>query len=388
MTEKLYYEDSHLFAFRAKVVYCEQRGDCWHVVLDRTAFFPEGGGQQADTGTLGKIRVLDVHERNGEIRHYCNGPLPVGTEVEGKVNEALRFARMQNHSGEHILSGTAHALYGCDNVGFHMGEADVTIDFNRELNEEELFRLEERTNEAVWKNLPVRVWYPRREELASMEYRSKIKIEGDVRIVEIPGVDRCACCAPHVTQTGEIGLVKILQAERHRGGMRLIVACGLWAMQDYRKRHQSAAEISALLSAKRDEITPAVERLLQARDTLKERYATSAMELVRFKAAAVPATEGNYCCLEEIQDEVAVRELVNLLMEKCTGFAAVLFPGADGGLRYIIGSRTLDLRKLSKEINAGIGGRGGGRPEMIQGSASKSPEEIMAFLTAFHPIKY
>ena len=389
-TERLYYTDSHLYSFRAKVLRCEQSGEVWHIVLDRTAFFPEGGGQQADTGILAfegpnpvELRVLDVHERNGEILHYCDGPLPEGTEVEGRVNGAVRFARMQNHSGEHILSGTAHSLYGCDNVGFHMGESDVTIDFNLELSEEELLRLEELTNEAVWKNLPVRIWYPTSDELKTLEYRSKIEIEGDVRIVEIPGVDRCACCAPHVSSTGEIGLVKILQAERHRGGMRLFVACGLWAIQDYRKRQQSAAEISALLSAKRDEITSAVEKLLQARDALKEKNAAVATELMLLRAQAQPETEGNICLFETLQDSVAIRGLVNQLMEKCTGLAAVFFPGEAGGYRYIIGSRSMDLRKAAKAINAGIGGRGGGSPEMIQGSAGKTEEEISAFLMAY-----
>lgn len=390
MTEKLYYADSHLFTFRAKVLRCEQDGECWYIVLNRTAFFPEGGGQQADTGILiteeptpTEVRVLDAHERNGEILHYCDGPLPEGTEVEGRLNGAIRFARMQNHSGEHILSGTAHRLFGCDNVGFHMGETDVTIDLNCELKEEELLLLEELTNEAVWQNLPIRVWYPTAEELKTLEYRSKIEIEGDVRIVEIPGVDRCACCAPHVSATGEIGLVKILQAERHRGGMRLVVACGAWAMQDYRKRQQSTAEISALLSAKRDEITSAVEKLLQARDTLKERNVAVATELMMLRAQAQPVTDGNICLFETLQDSVAVRGLVNQLMEKCGGLAAVFFPGEDGAFRYIIGSRNMDLRKAAKTINAGIGGRGGGSPEMIQGSAGKSEEEISAFLMAY-----
>ncbi|MBO7373740.1 MAG: hypothetical protein J6U19_05850, partial [Oscillospiraceae bacterium] len=220
-------------------------------------------------------------------------------------------------------------------------------------------------------------------ELEVLEYRSKKELQGDVRIVEIPGVDRCACCAPHVSFTGEVGLVKILEAERHRGGVRLQAVCGMQALEEVRKRQQSVTEISALLSAKRDEVAPAVQRLLQERDGLKEKNAALAMELVRFRAAQQPETDGNICLFETIPDEIAVRELVNLLMEKCNGVAAVFFPGAEGSLRYIIGSRAVDLRKASREINAGIGGRGGGRPEMIQGSASAQPEEIQAFLKAF-----
>ena len=383
MAQKLYDIDSHLFAFTATVLRCEQKKGRWEVILDKTAFFPEGGGQQGDRGVLGAVAVTDVHERDGEIIHYCDGPLEQGSRVEGAVDRELRLGRMQNHSGEHILSGTAHRLYGCENVGFHMSESDVTIDFDKELDAEDLARIETMANKAVRENLPVRVYYPSKEELDQLEYRSKKELTGNVRIVEIPGVDRCACCAPHVNSTGEIGPIKVLNFEKHRGGVRLSVTCGMWALEDYRRKQQSAAEISVLLSAKRDEIVPAVQRLLHERDALKEKNAILAMELVQFKAAQQPETEGNICLFEVIPDEIAVRELVNLLMEKCSGIAAVFFPGEEGVFRYIIGSRSIDLRNAAKSINAGVGGRGGGRPEMIQGSASASKEEICRFILGF-----
>ena len=383
MSEKLYYKDSHLFRFRAKVLSCAENKGGWEIILERTAFFPEGGGQPADIGTLGGVRVLDVHERAEGIVHTCSGPLPVGEDVEGVVDAELRLCRMQHHSGEHILSGTAHQLYGCGNVGFHVGESDVTIDFDKELSAEEILRLETQANEAVLADLPVKVWFPDAETLAALQYRSKKELSGDVRIVEIPGVDRCACCAPHVDSTGEIGVIKVLNFEKHRGGVRLSVACGMWALEDYRRKQQSAAEISVLLSAKRDEIVPAVQRLMQERDAWKEKNAALAMELVKLKAAQQPGTEGNLCLFETIADEVAMRELVNLLVEKCGGLAAVFFPGGGEDLRYIIGSRNVDLRIASKAINAGIRGRGGGRPEMIQGSAKGTPEEIRNFLLGF-----
>ena len=383
MTKKLYYTDGHLFDFTAQVLRCGENKGRWEIVLDETAFFPEGGGQAADRGTLGDVKVLDVHEKDGEVVHYCDGPLPVGTSVAGQVDRELRLCRMQNHSGEHIFSGTAHRLYGCENVGFHMGEGDLTIDFDRELSEEEIRAVETQANEAVRADLPIEITFPTPEELAALEYRSKKELTGEVRIVTIPGVDCCACCAPHVSRTGEVGVIKVMNAERHRGGVRLVLSCGMWALEDYRRKQQSAAEISALLSAKRDEITPAVQRLLHERDALKEKNALLAMELIQFKAAQQPETEGNICLFEAIPDEIAVRELVNLLMEKAGGLAAVFFPGETGGYRYIIGSRSIDLRKASKAINAGIGGRGGGRPEMIQGSASASEDEIRGFLLAF-----
>ena len=383
MTTRLYYIDSHQFEFTATVLRCEENKNRWEVVLDETAFFPEGGGQPADTGLLGSVRVADVHEKDGTVVHYCGGPLEPGTRVTGQVDREQRLRRMQNHSGEHILSGTAHRLYGCENVGFHMGEASVVIDFDLELTREELQRLETEANEAVRANLPVRTFYPSPEELKQLEYRSKKELQGDIRIVEIPGVDRCACCAPHVSFTGEVGLIKILEAERHRGGVRLQVLSGMPALEEVRKRQQSVTEISAMLSAKRDEVAPAVQRLMQERDALKEKNAALAMELVQFKAAQQPETDGNICLFETIPDEIAVRELVNLLVPKCGGIAAVFFPNTEGSLRYIIGSRNVDLRRASKDINAGISGRGGGRPEMIQGSASAQPDEIRAFLMAF-----
>ena len=372
MTKKLYYTEGHLFDFTARVLRCEESKGRWEIVLDETAFFPEGGGQAADRGSLGGVKVLDAHEKNGEVVHFCDGPLAEGTSVDGRVDRELRLCRMQNHSGEHIFSGTAHRLYGCENVGFHMGEGDLTIDFDRELSEEEIRTIETQANEAVRADLPVEIAFPSSEELAALEYRSKKELSGEVRIVTIPGVDCCACCAPHVNRTGE-----------DRGGVRLILSCGMWALEDYRRKQQSAAEISALLSAKRDEIAPAVQRLLHERDALKEKNALLAMELIQFKAAQQPETEGNICLFEAIPDEIAVRELVNLLMEKSGGLAAVFFPGETGGYRYIIGSRSIDLRKASKAINTGIGGRGGGRPEMIQGSVSASEDDIRSFILAF-----
>lgn len=391
MTGRLYYIDSHLFNFSATVLECipEKKKNGaegparWKIVLDETAFFPEGGGQPADTGTVNNIRVLDVHEKDGTVYHYCDGPLEPGIRVACALDAEQRLRRMQNHSGEHILSGTAHRLYGCENVGFHMGTDGMTIDFDKELTADELLRAETEANEAVRLNLPVRTFYPSEEELRQLEYRSKKELTGDVRIVEIPGIDRCACCAPHVSFTGEVGLIKILEAERHRGGVRLQVVCGMQALNEVRKRQRSVTEISALLSAKRDEVTPAVQRILGERDTLKEKNAVLAMELVHFKAERQTETEGNLCLLETMTDEIAVRELVNLLAPKCGGLSAVFFPGADGSLRYIIGSRSIDLRKAAKAINTGISGRGGGKPEMIQGSAVAPFEEIKCFLDKF-----
>ncbi|MBQ9248885.1 MAG: alanyl-tRNA editing protein [Oscillospiraceae bacterium] len=379
MTEKLYDIDSGIFAFTARVTGCEPAGKGYALRLDRTAFFPEGGGQQADTGSIGEARVLDVQEEGGEIRHYTDKPLAVGAEVSCVLDKEQRRRRMQNHSGEHVISGLIHGLYGWDNVGFHMGESYMTMDYSGELSWEELMRVETLANEAVRDDLPIRAWYPEPEQLQDMVYRSKLDLTENVRIVEIPGIDRCACCAPHVSSTGQIGAVKILTAERHRGGTRITALCGLDAMEDYRARQESVSAISALLSAKREEVAPAVERLLGERDRLKERVAALSMELVRLRAESVAPTEGNLCLFDTVLDEVAQRELVNLLMERCSGAAAVFCGDDENGYRYIIGSLHADLRAAARNINAAIGGRGGGSPAMIQGRAAAKAAEIRAY---------
>ena len=381
MTEKLYYLDSHLFEFEAAVISCRAAKRGWEVVLDRTAFFPEGGGQPYDTGAIGPARVLEVHEREGEIVHLCEKELAPGTYA-CTVDKEKRLRRMQNHSGEHVFSGLTHKKYGAENVGFHMAEDGMTIDFDKELSFEELSAIEYEANLIVRANIPVRTFFPSPEELAALEYRSKKELSGSVRIVEIPGVDRCACCAPHVSFTGEIGVIKLLTAERHRGGVRLTLLCGMDALDDYRRKQGSAAAISLLLSAKRDEIAPAVERLLEAQDKLKERASILGMRYAALRAASIAPKEGHLCLFEEGMSEAAARELVNRLVEKTPG-AAALFLKEEEGWRYIIGSRTIDLRAAAKTINAGISGRGGGRPEMIQGSAAASEAEIEAFFESW-----
>ena len=376
MTEKLYYKDSHCLAFDAVVIDCCEEKKGYSVVLDRTAFFPEGGGQLADTGTLGGVRVTDVHERGGDIRHYTDAPLTVGECVHGELDREQRLRRMQNHSGEHILSGLVHNAYGYDNVGFHMGAECMIIDFSGELSWEQLMELETKANEVVRQNLKLHIWFPNETELHALEYRSKLELTENVRIVEIPGVDRCACCAPHVERTGEVGVIKILDSQRHRGGQRVSVICGLDALEDYRARQDSVTEISRALSAKRGEVTAAVQRVLNEQQSMKERCDALSLALIRYMADAERERNGNIVLFSEVLGEIAQRELVNLLMPKAGGFAAV-FTGSDkDGWRYVIGSLRVDLRAGARTINAAINGRGGGTPQMIQGSARAVREKI------------
>lgn len=380
MTEMLYYTDSHIHEFSARVLSCEKAKKGFAVVLDKTAFFPEGGGQPADTGIIGPAAVRDVQEQNGEIFHYTDQALTPGEEYACALDWEQRLCRMQNHSGEHIVSGITHKLYGFDNVGFHMGAECMTIDFSGELSWEQLTEIETLANLAVRDDLPVKTCFPGPEALSQMEYRSKLELTHDVRIVEIPGADRCACCAPHVKRTGEIGLIKLLSAERHRGGVRIELVCGMDALRECRLMQENVTAISGLLSAKRAKSAAAVERVLAEQARLKERVAELSMALARLKAERFGYTEGNICVFDKVLDEVALRELVNLLMEKCGGMAGAFSGSDETGYMYIIGSKNIDLRSHSREINAAINGKGGGTAEMIRGRASTSAENIQKIM--------
>lgn len=377
MTEKLYYADSHCRSFTARVLDCRAQGESWELLLDKTAFFPGGGGQEADAGTLAGMAVLGLREEDGKIWHRCAAPLETGADVQGELDWPLRFSRMQFHSGEHLLSGLAHKLFGCENVGFHMSEGFETIDFDRELSPEELTLLERRANEAVWANVPFRCWFPDAETLAALPYRSKKPLEGAVRIVEAGDIDRCACCVPHVRCSGEVGLIRIVEAMRHRGGVRLTVLCGGAAYENAAAQGAEAARLSALLSVPRDALAPAVERLQTELEKAKFELTALRRREMETLAASVAPTEGNVCLFFEEADMDALRALVNAVAEKCRICAA--FAGAEGSRRYIIASRHADLRALGKEINAAISGRGGGSSAMLQGSAAASREAIEAY---------
>ena len=384
MTEKLYYEDSHIFEFDARVLECRELGAGYGIVLDRSAFFPGGGGQASDTGLIGGVELTAVSEREGETLHVCSGPLTVGETVHCELDREQRLRRMQNHSGEHIVSGLVHRLHGFDNVGFHMGESFMTIDFDGELSDGELENIETLANKAVRDNIPVTARFPSESELKALVYRSKLELTENVRIVEIQGIDRCACCAPHVERTGEVGLIKLLDSQRHRGGVRVNLVCGMDALDECRVKQQNISAISRALSVKREDTAAAVERQLLEQQRLKERIAALSMELAGLRAAQYPETQGNICVFDNILDENALRELVNLLMEKCGGVAAA-FSGSDGeGWRYIIGSRNIDLRAHGRELNALISGKGGGSSQMIQGRASETGENIVNVIKKFH----
>lgn len=376
MTERLFDADGYLKQFQATVLDCAEDEKGWYAVLDRTAFFPEGGGQSGDAGWLGETKVTDTVEKEGKICHRVERPLEIGAVIEGTVNFQERFDKMQQHTGEHILSGIVHTLYGYDNVGFHLGAELTTLDFNGELSKEQIHDLELRANEVVFSNLPVTVLYPTDQELSRFSYRSKIEIEGQVRLVEIPGIDLCACCAPHVKRTGEVGMIKITAAERHRGGCRLTMVCGRRAFMDYEEKQQSVGKISAALSSKPDQVYESVVHLQRQQQSLREQLNSVQARYFSEKLERIRREDPFVCIFEEGLDGIAVRNFVNAVMERCDGICGVFLGNEKEGYRYILGSRQSDVRPVSKQLNEKFSGKGGGKPGMVQGTLYGKQELI------------
>ena len=351
------------------------------MVLDQTAFYPEGGGQPYDLGTLGGASILEVHEREGRVVHTCDRPLEPGSQVEGDIDWSRRFDLMQHHSGEHIVSGIAHARYGCENVGFHMGSDVITIDLSVELTQEQIQELEEAANRYIWEDHPIQIAFPSPQELEVLEYRSKKALTGRVRIVSFPGADTCACCGTHVSSSGQVGLVKLLSCQKFRSGVRIELVCGKRALDHLSRVWEQNHQISNLLSAKTGETAGAVARLLEENQALTGRL--SAMEDARFAALAGQYRDaGDLLLFEEGLSPDGLRRLAAAVLETCGGRCAC-FSGQDGsGYRYAIGQVGGDLRELTRALNQALSGRGGGKPGFVQGSVQAEQTAIRDFFAA------
>ena len=374
---KLYDLDSYIKDFSATVTSCEKDdNENYRVILDQTAFFPTAGGQTCDTGTIGDQAVLDVIIKDEIVIHILKNPVTVGETVTCKIDWDVRFRKMQHHSAEHIVSGIATRIFNCDNVGFHLSDKEVTIDYNKELTESELLLLEQKANEAIWANLLIDARYPDEKELPNIPYRAKLDLTENVRIVTIPGIDICACCAPHVKSTGEIGVIHLKDMMRHRGGVRIRMICGRDALLDYEEKAKSVLAISNLLSAKQEEVSDATENLLSQLADKNRKIAELSKSLAVLKAESIPETTENICIFEENSDVETLRLLANLGKKKTAKMCCVLSGNAESGYSYIIASEHINLREISKEINTALHGRGGGREDMIQGSFSATKEEI------------
>ncbi len=378
-TKKLYDLDSHLRSFTAAVVSCEETSGGYGIVLDQTAFFPEGGGQPSDRGTLDDVPVFDVQELDGKILHMTGAPFSPGQTVHGNLDWDIRFSNMQQHSGEHIVSGLVHRLYGLDNVGFHMGADAVTVDFNGVLTDAQLEEIESLANEAVVQNVSVTAAYPDADDLAIMPYRSKKELTGAVRIVTVEGYDVCACCAPHVKRTGEIGLIKLIGSQRYKGGVRVSMLCGFRALADYRVKLKSVASISAMLSAKPGAVLDAVGKLQDENRQLHAAMTELQKRTLAERVSQLSADQPCICLFVEALEQPLMRYLVNLLMDKFPGICGVFSAVSASHFQYVLGSQTEDVRPLGKELGRAFQGRGGGSSSMVQGSVQGDARAIEEF---------
>ena len=388
MTVKLYDTDSYLWEFDCKVISLYNDEDYIYIETDRTAFFPEGGGQTCDKGSFNGINVENIQITDSKIVHFVKNSeenadfFKIGTVLHGKIDMKKRFSDMQQHSGEHIFSGIVNSLYGYNNVGFHLGSEVVTLDFDGELNEDDVCKVENLVNEAIWKNLEIKITLPSQEELANIKYRSKIEIEGQVRIVEIPGVDVCACCAPHVKRTGEIGIVRVVNFERYKGGTRVSILCGERALLDLRHKLKQNRLVSNLTSSKQDETAAAVERLKNENDKLKYDLIGMTRDFLTLKSENIAPKERIVIFDEKLQGKL-LQDFALSLMDKAGKFAAC-FCCENGSYRYCIVSKQVNLQGLAKALNSEFSGRGGGKPQIVQGSLTAGYEkEIADFLDSF-----
>ncbi len=382
MTEKLYYTDSKMKDFDAEVLSCEwdEQKRLDGVILDRTAFFPESGGQYADRGFLNGCEVEDARERGNEIIHYTAQAFSTGQTVHGEIDYEERYSRMQQHSGEHIVSGIVHSWFGYDNVGFHLGSSVTTMDFNGPLSSEQITQIETAVNRAVTADLPILVSYPSPEELASLDYRSKKELTGQVRIVTIPGVDVCACCAPHVDRTGEIGLVKLVDFMKYKGGTRIYMLAGSRALNDYRDREKSVREISRLLSVKPDEVAAAVRSLQEEEGRLKGKISQMQSQFLEERLDQITPDTASFILFEDDIDKYAARRFVDAGMRKVNGICGIFVGNDTDGYNYILGSEKRDLRDFLPDFHEACQGRGGGKAEMVQGSVRACRSVIEEYL--------
>ena len=379
-TEKLYYLDPFIQEFPASVLSCEPGKNGYKIVLDRTAFYPEGGGQPADHGTLGTVSVTDVHEKDGVIFHICDKPVEIGEMVFGRIDWVRRFDHMQQHSGEHILSGILCRDYHCDNVGFHMGAETITIDYNADLTLEQVLDAERKANAVIWADEEVEIDYPTPEELAALDYRSKKELTGKVRIVTFPAADCCACCGTHVLRAGQVGLVKVLSCQKFREGVRIEILCGRRALDYLGKTYEQSRAIGQRLSVKPVDALGAVERLESELAAAKQRMARLE-EAVFASIAQENAGRGDVVLFQMPMKGDSARKLADAVARECGGLAAV-FSGEGGQYAYaLVHGGGEDIAPLVKEMNRVLNGRGGGRGGFAQGSVQAEEAAIRDFFS-------
>ena len=383
-TVRLYDRDAYARVFEATVISCQEitKEDrrLYEVVLDQTLFFPEEGGQSPDKGVINDIQVTDVQINNEIITHYLESAIPAGSKVIGRIDWAHRFNNMQQHSGEHVFSGIVHKKFGYDNVGFHLSDQVVTMDFNGVLTADQVAEIEWEVNQAIAQNVEIVISYPSKDELASIKYRSKIDIEGQVRIVTVTGYDVCACCAPHVRRTGEIGGLKVMSLQNYKGGVRISILCGLRALEAFREKCSIVSDLTAFLTTGQENLVTTVQKLKASNQSLSSELSAAKQQLLNQKLSDIPEDQANVIIFESGIDTKIVRNVVNGLVKKHSGICG-LFVGSDSeGYNYVIGSSSQDCKILANTLREKLGAKGGGSPQMIQGSVKATAADIQTWL--------
>lgn len=380
MTKRIYETDAYCREFQAVVLSCEKADENYHIILDQTAFFPEGGGQSADIGTIDGVEVFDVQIIDGRIIHKAKAEVQVGKSVVGKIDWALRFSRMQSHAGEHLVSGIIHSMFGYSNVGFHMSESLVTFDFDGPISQSAMEEIEEKANRAIYENVDITAFCPDASELGSINYRSKLDLDEGVRLVTIDGYDCCACCAPHPSKTGDIGVIKIINFYPLRGGTRIEMLAGINAFKDYRSLHNSNKAMMGLLSASRDSVGEVVQREHDALSELKAENKKLSQKLA-FYGLEIAEIGNSVCAFSQNSTYDDLIYCANTLNERQIDYC-FLFSQTDGdNYIYVVSSKSGDVRNLVSQLNRELSGKGGGKPSHAQGKVvAQSKEQIVDFI--------
>ncbi len=379
-TVALYDNDSFARDFTAKVISCDEAvindKKVYKTVLDQTLFFPEQGGQTSDIGKLDEHEIFDVQIENDVIFHYSNVGFLIGEEVHGVIDWNHRFNNMQQHTGEHIFTGIAHNIYGADNVGFHLSDNTVTLDLNIDLSEEQVSNVERMANELIAKDVAVKAYYPNQELLGAIAYRSKKAIDGPVRLVEIEGTDLCACCAPHVKTTGQVGLLKVVSFQKYKGGTRIYILCGIRALEDYNRRMKILSSAYQLLNCKEDEVPEKISGIMDDNKQLKYRISEIKSGIIMEQIQRYPYDLNDVTIFTEDLDAKTMRDGVNALVEKHSGLCSIFSGNDEDGYNFVIGSQTRDCAAITAGLRELLGAKGGGSKQMAQGSVSCTRADI------------
>ena len=376
-TRELYYEDAYTYKFDAMVLSCKEgKGGTFFVILDQTAFFPEQGGQSSDVGVIEdengtSIKVTHTSIKDGIITHVTDAPLREGTKVTGRIDWGHRFSNMQQHTGEHIFSGIVHSEFGYDNVGFHLSDSEVTMDYSGPLNADDIKALELKVNRAIWEDIEVQCTFPSKEELDKLEYRSKKELTGDVRIVTIPGYDVCACCAPHVSTTAEIGFLKVVSFQAYKGGVRVSILCGKRALGYIQDEHDILSEISRSLTTSADKVMDSVTKMREENHELKGKLIEAQEKLLEYELQAIDKNLSDVFLVKDSgMDGNLMRKTVNALAAEHGGYCGVFSGTDESGYKYIVatGAEGKELKALQDVLKEKFGAKGGGNVAMIQGS--------------------